>query len=177
MTRGWRCYGCFVREGCCDRIGTQNRGTQNTDTLYMDIHYKFPKLDIDESKYSQYAKTTKDAQLAQLPTTIQYCKKCVISNQRPRTDFNEDGICNACKYAEKSLVVVSTGMREKKSWWRCSTSIAQKMAVGMLWCQQVAVKTVLWWRISLKLNMACTRSPRRGHHLSIPTSAGKITTT
>lgn len=87
-----------MREGCCDRIGTQN-----TSTLHMDIHYKFPKLDIDESKYSQYAKTTKDAQLAQLPTTIQYCKKCVISNQRPRTDFSEDGVCNACKYAEKKF--------------------------------------------------------------------------
>ena len=50
-----------------------------------------------------------------LPKEIYYCKKCVISNQRPNSaieyehtketkkktiNFNDDGICDACKYAE-----------------------------------------------------------------------------
>ena len=30
---------------------------------------------------------------------IIYCKKCVVSNQRPRVHFNEDGICGQCLYA------------------------------------------------------------------------------
>ena len=50
-----------------------------------------------------------------LPEEVVYCKKCTISNQRPNTsiefkntasskktfiNFNEDGICDACRYAE-----------------------------------------------------------------------------
>ena len=31
---------------------------------------------------------------------VVYCKKCVLSNQRPRTMFNEEGICAPCLYAE-----------------------------------------------------------------------------
>jgi len=43
---------------------------------------------------------TKDLQLDNIPQKIVFCKKCVISNQRPRTEFNEEGICNACVYAQ-----------------------------------------------------------------------------
>ena len=32
----------------------------------------------------------------QLPGKVKFCKKCVVSNQRPRIKFNKDGICNAC---------------------------------------------------------------------------------
>ena len=50
-----------------------------------------------------------------LPEKIKFCKKCVISNQRPitlvetkhtkfkdkeTTFFNEDGICDPCKWAK-----------------------------------------------------------------------------
>ena len=31
-----------------------------------------------------------------LPEKVKYCKSCVVSNQRPRISFNNDGICNAC---------------------------------------------------------------------------------
>nr|BFD31183.1 N-acetyl sugar amidotransferase [Pigmentibacter ruber] len=33
-----------------------------------------------------------------LPTEIIFCKKCTISNQRPRVTFNEEGICSACLF-------------------------------------------------------------------------------
>ena len=51
-----------------------------------------------------------------LPTHVTYCKKCIISNQRPNSaveykhtkdskkstiHFDEDGVCDACKVAEK----------------------------------------------------------------------------
>lgn len=51
-----------------------------------------------------------------LPLEVKYCKKCTMSNQRPSStvefknkpdalkraiSFGDDGICEACKYAEK----------------------------------------------------------------------------
>ena len=35
-----------------------------------------------------------------LPHEVVFCKKCVISNQRPRIEFDKEGICNACRYFE-----------------------------------------------------------------------------
>jgi|TARA_B100001971_G_scaffold5268_1_gene4357 N-acetyl sugar amidotransferase len=32
---------------------------------------------------------------------VKYCRKCVISTQRPRIHFDEDGVCSACRFAEK----------------------------------------------------------------------------
>jgi N-acetyl sugar amidotransferase len=32
--------------------------------------------------------------------TVQYCKKCVTPNTRPRIEFDSEGVCNACRYAE-----------------------------------------------------------------------------
>lgn len=38
-------------------------------------------------------------QLYNLPPKVRFCKKCTISNQRPRITFTEEGICSACTYA------------------------------------------------------------------------------
>lgn len=35
-----------------------------------------------------------------LPATVQFCKKCTVSNQRPRIAFDENGVCSACNYME-----------------------------------------------------------------------------
>ena len=29
------------------------------------------------------------------------CRKCVMSNQRPRISFDDEGICSACRYTQK----------------------------------------------------------------------------
>ena len=34
-----------------------------------------------------------------MPRDVVFCRNCVVSNQRPRTRFNEDGICSACQWA------------------------------------------------------------------------------
>jgi len=34
-----------------------------------------------------------------LPNEVKFCKKCTISNQRPRITFDENGVCSACNYA------------------------------------------------------------------------------
>jgi N-acetyl sugar amidotransferase len=35
-----------------------------------------------------------------LPTDIRYCARCVISNQRPRIQLDDEGVCSACRWAE-----------------------------------------------------------------------------
>jgi len=52
--------------------------------------------------------------LYKLPTTIQFCKKCTISNQRPRITFDEQGVCSACNYAEYKRAHTDWNEREKE---------------------------------------------------------------
>tara|TARA_Y100001958_G_C21248319_1_gene580862 strand:- start:631 stop:1827 length:1197 start_codon:yes stop_codon:yes gene_type:complete len=37
-----------------------------------------------------------ERQIPNLPEKVKWCKRCVISNQRPRIFFNEEGICSGC---------------------------------------------------------------------------------
>jgi len=55
-----------------------------------------------------------DRQLIELPKKVQFCKNCVVSNQRPRTEFNEDGICSACQWAHEKDNVVDWFLREQE---------------------------------------------------------------
>jgi N-acetyl sugar amidotransferase len=45
---------------------------------------------------------------------IVYCKKCVMSNQRPRLQFNDDGICAACLYSEYKKTMIDWDKREQE---------------------------------------------------------------
>lgn len=69
-----------------------------------------------------------------LPESVIFCKKCVISNQRPlsavefksqKTDsketisFGEDGICDACRFAEYKETQIDWKTREKELWALC----------------------------------------------------------
>ena len=49
-----------------------------------------------------------------LSEKVEYCKKCVISNQRPRIAFDENGVCNACLYWERKGQVIDWKTREKE---------------------------------------------------------------
>ena len=64
-----------------------------------------------------------------LPEEVKFCKKCVISNQRPSStiefknekgekkkviNFNDDGICSACVYNEEKEKRISWEGREEK---------------------------------------------------------------
>lgn len=40
-----------------------------------------------------------------LPREVKYCKRCTISNQRPRITFDSEGICSACRFAEKKAMI------------------------------------------------------------------------
>lgn len=62
-----------------------------------------------------------------LPENVKFCKKCVISNQRPSStvefkndkgekkkviNFNDDGICSACVYHEEKEISINWNERE-----------------------------------------------------------------
>src|SRR5579883_1616372 len=49
-----------------------------------------------------------------LPTEVKFCKRCVISNQRPRIRFDEEGVCSACRFAERKAAVIDWTKREKE---------------------------------------------------------------
>jgi N-acetyl sugar amidotransferase len=35
------------------------------------------------------------------PAHVQMCTQCVVTNQRPRIVFDDEGVCSACRYAER----------------------------------------------------------------------------
>ncbi len=47
-----------------------------------------------------------------LPSEVRFCTRCVISNQRPRITFDEEGVCSACRYAEFKHNVIDWQQRE-----------------------------------------------------------------
>jgi len=49
-----------------------------------------------------------------LPMEVRYCKRCTMSNQRPRISFDEEGICSACRFAEKKQNSIDWNQREKE---------------------------------------------------------------
>jgi N-acetyl sugar amidotransferase len=66
-----------------------------------------------------------------LPEEVKFCTKCVISNQRPSStvefknkvgekkeviDFDEEGVCSACRYQEEKEVGIDWKEREDTLW-------------------------------------------------------------
>ncbi len=63
-----------------------------------------------------------------LPPTVQFCKRCVISNQRPGSvveftsdgarkpsiSFDENGVCSACRYADMKKTSIDWERRERE---------------------------------------------------------------
>jgi N-acetyl sugar amidotransferase len=64
-----------------------------------------------------------------LPSDVRYCKKCVISNQRPNSAveyrhtknskkatirFDDEGVCDACRFAERKNQTIDWSDRERR---------------------------------------------------------------
>lgn len=45
---------------------------------------------------------------------IEYCRKCLMPNSRPRIIFDEQCVCNACRYAEKKWENIDWDARKKE---------------------------------------------------------------
>ena len=56
---------------------------------------------------------TLDRQLGKRTKEVKFCKKCVVSNQRPRISFDENGVCSACRYAYEKHNLIDWDEREK----------------------------------------------------------------
>lgn len=54
-----------------------------------------------------------------LPEEVKFCKRCVISNQRPRITFDADGVCSACNFSDFKNTVVDWEKREAELWETC----------------------------------------------------------
>lgn len=53
-------------------------------------------------------------ELYNLPTEVKFCRKCTISNQRPRIQFDEHGVCSACNFAAFKQVNIDWKKREEE---------------------------------------------------------------
>lgn len=63
--------------------------------------------------------------------TVQYCSRCLMPNTRPRIVFDAEGVCNACRYAERkwdgidwdarraAFLVILDRHRSKDGSWDC----------------------------------------------------------
>ncbi len=50
-----------------------------------------------------------------LPTEVKFCTRCVVSNQRPKITFDEEGVCSACRHAERKRAgKIDWNQREKQ---------------------------------------------------------------
>lgn len=49
-----------------------------------------------------------------LPVEVKFCKKCIVSNQRPRITFNAEGVCSACQFAEYKKKSINWVERENE---------------------------------------------------------------
>lgn len=48
-----------------------------------------------------FKKSNLEKQIINLPPNVLWCKKCTISNQRPRIIFNDEGVCSGCLNTER----------------------------------------------------------------------------
>jgi N-acetyl sugar amidotransferase len=48
------------------------------------------------------------------PATVQMCTRCVMTNQRPRIVFDDEGVCSACRYAERKRNGIDWAAREQQ---------------------------------------------------------------
>jgi hypothetical protein len=53
-------------------------------------------------------------ELYNLPKNVKFCRKCTISNQRPRIKFDENGVCSACNFAEYKRAHFDWAARENE---------------------------------------------------------------
>tara|TARA_B100000795_G_scaffold270066_1_gene262427 strand:+ start:8873 stop:10078 length:1206 start_codon:yes stop_codon:yes gene_type:complete len=56
-----------------------------------------------------------ERQFTELPKKVKFCKRCVMSNQRPRISFDAQGICGPCNYTEmKKNDIIDYSIRKKE---------------------------------------------------------------
>jgi N-acetyl sugar amidotransferase len=54
------------------------------------------------------------AKLYNLPSEVKFCRKCTVSNQRPRITFDEHDVCSACNFADYKRSHFDWSQREQE---------------------------------------------------------------
>ena len=54
------------------------------------------------------------AEIYGISTEVRFCKKCVVSNQRPRIVFDDESVCSACRFAEHKKSGIDWSIREEE---------------------------------------------------------------
>ncbi len=67
---------------------------------------------------TEFIRSDLDRQFLTLPEDVKFCKKCVISNQRPRITFDANGVCGACRNA---------GYKEQVDWKKRELELEQML--------------------------------------------------
>jgi N-acetyl sugar amidotransferase len=57
---------------------------------------------------------TLERQLLTQPKEVKFCRTCVVSNQRPRIIFDDEGVCSACRFAYEKQNTIDWEEREKE---------------------------------------------------------------
>ena len=52
--------------------------------------------------------------LYKLSKKVFFCKKCTISNQRPRISFDKNGVCSACLFSDHKRNIIDWDLRHKE---------------------------------------------------------------
>jgi N-acetyl sugar amidotransferase len=60
-----------------------------------------------------------DAKNYNRPSTVKFCTRCVNSNQRPRLEFDENGVCSACLFSDLKKHQFDWAAREKELFDLC----------------------------------------------------------
>ena len=88
-----------------------------------------------------------DKNIQRLPKKVIFCKKCTVSNQRPRITFNTMGVCSACEWSEEKHNLVNWKEREREL-----KDLLDRFGVvmenTMLSFLAAEVKIVFWWHTS-----------------------------
>ena len=53
-----------------------------------------------------------EKQLLTQPNEVSFCKRCVVSNQRPRIVIDEEGVCSACRFSYEKYHMIDWEVRE-----------------------------------------------------------------
>lgn len=141
----------------------------------VDLTKFLPAQDNLEAKYG-------------LPKNIFYCKKCVISNQRPNSAveydhkqgtkkatirFDDDQICDACRFSEKKNGVIDWSDREKRLRELCDK---HRKGDGSYDCivPGSGGRIVFMLLTYSKINTECILSQLLGHPIFIRIGGGRI---
>ena len=69
----------------------------------QDFMNELPSL--SQAQWDYLSRQSLDSALRFRPADVRYCVKCVMSNQRPRIRFDDEGVCSACRYWERKKLI------------------------------------------------------------------------